>query len=99
MPPEEYIKYTGANNSNEINILEELKKLETMETIYSVIEKEGIHDGEVYDKYSKYLANVRNGIKVLKTVIDDIEKKNAADIKNIQVLIDAFKKELSKISE
>jgi hypothetical protein len=98
IPPEEYAKHVGLNNNIEINILEELKKLEAIENIYAVLEKEGVHDGEVYNEYNGYLHNVRNAIKVLKTVIDDIERENASDIKNIQVLIDTFKKELSKMN-
>jgi len=79
--------YTFADGK-QFDIREELQKLEILERVYSVIEADGIKEGKIYEEYSKYLSNVRERITFLKQKKAEIERENAADIKNIELLLE-----------
>lgn len=79
-----------------INARKELEKLKYVESIYSIVERDGIPLGEVYEKYMGYLKNARERIQVLQKEISRIEKENEIEIKNIEVLLEKFNLELKK---
>jgi len=86
-----------SENSETINTLKELSMLVEMEKVYSLLENEGISEGEIYTQYNGYLEYVRKGIVTINNKIDEIEKENEADIKNINVLMASFRQQLSNI--
>lgn len=61
--------------------------------IYSKLEREGIKEGETFEKYHTYLTNARYGVDQAEKVKKQIEKDNFAEIKNISVLLHAFEAE------
>ncbi|WP_077623828.1 hypothetical protein [Sediminibacillus massiliensis] len=77
-----------------INVLSELHQIREIEDIYSVIKNSGVNEGEVYSQYSEWLENVQQSVELLQTKKEEIEKNNAADIKNIKLLIEKFKSKL-----
>jgi hypothetical protein len=89
--PEGYTDYT---HENTINVKKELDDINMMETLYSAVEM-GTQQGSIYEKYSKYLANVRSVKKFLERVLEDIEKEHLADIHNIEILIKTFQEHLN----
>lgn len=89
-------KENGKDEKKErkINVAKEIDKLEYFENIYSVIEKEGIPQGDTYEKYNGYLLSVREALKEYKKVKEEIEKNNMEEIKNINLLLKAFQEKI-----
>jgi uncharacterized protein (UPF0335 family) len=82
--------YTYADGK-QFDIRVELQNLEQIENVYSVIESDGVKEGSVYQEYNGFLSKVRERIVFLKDKMDGIEKANASDIKNINLLLEKMK--------
>ncbi|MGW8444422.1 hypothetical protein ACWGXJ_26320 [Paenibacillus sp. S33] len=88
------LKAGQAEDMLNCDVREALDTNNFLESIYSNLEAKGVAEGDTYDKYNSYLINVRNGKTEIKNVISRIEQENAAEIKNITILLEAFKSEL-----
>ncbi|QOH62424.1 hypothetical protein [Paenibacillus polymyxa] len=88
------LKAGKAEDMLNCDVREALDTNNFLESIYSNLEAKGVAEGDTYDKYNSYLINVRNGKTEIKNVISRIEQENAAEIKNITILLEAFKSEL-----
>ncbi|WP_138418776.1 hypothetical protein [Aquibacillus sediminis] len=82
--------YLNENAGDRINVRTELEKLKATEDIYSVVETQGIAEGEVYNKYSEWLTGVRDAINILEKEKEVIDRDFAADITNAKLLMDKF---------
>ncbi len=82
-----------------VDVREVLKDNNLALNVYSKLESEGIKQGETYEKYNTYLTNARYGAEQLEKVIKEIEQENAAEIKNINILLQEFRIELGLLSQ
>jgi hypothetical protein len=95
-PPQDY---KDKQNVEKVNVLVELNDCEEAAAFYSVVEEEGVHEGEVYQEYSGYLKNIRESIQTLKALQKEIEQAHAADIANTRLLLNIMNKKVEKSSQ
>lgn len=87
----------GAGSKEKINILDELEACNALEQIYSVIEKEGVREGEIFTNYNKYLTSVRKHLTILNKLKEEVERNHLSDLTNSKLLLHEFKEYLNVI--
>ncbi|MEK4277665.1 hypothetical protein [Paenibacillus sp. FSL R7-0026] len=93
----ELFHYTPTDSVKNVDVRERLRLTKFLINIYSKLEREGIKQGETFEKYSTYLTNARYGVDRADEAIKQIEQENSAEIKNINILLEAFKLELKSL--
>ncbi|MDH6427257.1 MULTISPECIES: hypothetical protein [unclassified Paenibacillus] len=88
---EETVKYDdGRETKKDVNLINEIEKYEFLESIYTLLEADGIKEGETYEEYSLYLNNIRSRKEELILLKSQVDIDKAAEIKNIGILLTGF---------
>jgi hypothetical protein len=95
----ELLHVAPADSLENVDVREELKKDVLSINVFSKLESKGIKQGETYDQYMAYLKSARYSSEEARKVINHIEQENAAEIKNINILLEAFKSELKLLMQ
>ncbi|GGF82852.1 hypothetical protein GCM10010912_29940 [Paenibacillus albidus] len=90
--------YREGSVEEEADILDEIANCKLFISIYDVLENEGVKEGNTYDEYSAYLSKAREHLIEHEKLKDEIESKNASEIKNINLLLKSFNKQLLELN-
>ncbi|ANF97227.1 hypothetical protein [Paenibacillus bovis] len=80
-----------------IDVRVELEICRRLEEIYQRIDIEGTNEGETYDMYHSYFFHTTKAREVFESRKLKLELQHAAEIKNINLLLEGFIQEMSRL--
>lgn len=87
-------EYREGSSNERTSVLDEISNCKLLISIFEVLEIDGVKEGTTYDEYSSYLSKARELLDEYEKQKDEIELKNSSEIKNTNLLLNSFNKQL-----